>query len=58
VSICGTTGTSILGGGGGGGIGGLNCEPPGGKTCAEAGFANMIAAATTILAAFFMRGMS
>jgi len=34
--ICGIAGTSILGGGGGGGIGGLNCEPPGGMTCATA----------------------
>jgi hypothetical protein len=32
-SICGTTGTSILGDGGGGGGGGLNCEPPGGIIC-------------------------
>jgi hypothetical protein len=34
-SICGTTGTSILGGGKGGGGGGLNCDAPGGSICAE-----------------------
>jgi len=35
-SICGITGTSILGGGGGGGGGGLNRDAPGGRICADA----------------------
>jgi hypothetical protein len=35
-SICGTTGTAILGGGGGAGGGGLNGEPPGGIVCVDA----------------------
>jgi hypothetical protein len=37
-SICGTTGTSIFGGGKGGSGGGLNCDAPGGSICAEAVF--------------------
>jgi hypothetical protein len=35
-SICGTTGTSIFGGGNGAGGGGLNCDAPGGRICADA----------------------
>jgi hypothetical protein len=45
--ICGIAGTSILGDGGGGGGGGLNCDPPGGMSCADATFAAANAAATT-----------
>jgi hypothetical protein len=45
-SICGTTGTSIFGGGKGGGGGGLNCDAPGGSICAEAGFTTTRAAIT------------
>jgi hypothetical protein len=37
-SICGTTGTSIFGGGNGAGGGGLNCDAPGGRICADAMF--------------------
>jgi hypothetical protein len=33
-SICGTTGTSIFGGGNGASGGGLNCDAPGGSICA------------------------
>ena len=46
-SICGTTGTAILGGGGGAGGGGLNGEPPGGIVCANAAFAAISAATIT-----------
>jgi hypothetical protein len=37
-SICGTTGTSILGGGNAAGGGGLNCDAPGGSNCADTTF--------------------
>jgi hypothetical protein len=45
-SICGTTGTSIFGGGNGGSGGGLNCDAPGGSICAEAVFTTTRAAIT------------
>jgi hypothetical protein len=59
-SICEIAGTAILGDGGGGGIGGLNSDPPGGMSCADAAFptasAAMIAQAKIDIC--FMKGMS